>query len=471
MKIFEQIGDLVIDPNKPSIAIFDHGDMNKYKYCLTTVQTIEENLKDQFNFIHFGTNLNITKNYFKMNLKFVDGLKRKTDKSLPEDFNHFEYNDNMIQNSFKESFHELPEFEYILISADQQFLLPLTTYNEKDSTDYVKNRSNEFFDYLGNDPVILEDIDRTNERIIKNNFSKISPIAFSTNIQHYSFMAVKMLHDMGKLKKKVLSFLVDPIFYSPFFDKNNIPHQEYFFANDTRGTRNFKEFPIAQFQHLVYDEKMLNQNLDDWDEPEEVVQDHNFFFAGSLFHGKGDRPKLWHKFLSGITDEKSNFFIPIKKNGIIKKGAARTDAMTNKVQESFPELYEEVTNHPLFKDGVLPDKLEQVTSKYKYALIMRCVSSEDSLNFRPVLYAKQNILPFLDPMYDPDYLQIPEGIQNKLRVESAEDIERLIKYYNEHDDERQLLLKKLEHVFEIHKYSDSNFVKQKIKEVIPEFEF
>ena len=48
-----------------------------------------------------------------------------------------------------------------------------------------------------------------------------------------------------------------------------------------------------------------------------------------------------------------------------------------------------------YKEALLPSEVNDKTKRYKYGMIFRCVSINDSLNFRPVLYAYSDIVPFL----------------------------------------------------------------------------
>ena len=112
-------------------------------------------------------------------------------------------------------------------------------------------------------------------------------------------------------------------------------------------------------------------------------------------------------------------------------------------------MVNDIENHPNYAGFLLPHDVKKTIIKYKYTFILRCVSYDDSLNFRPVYYAYLKILPFLDPAYDPDCLQIPWEIQEKLLVKDSEDIAKKIEYFNKHDEERIQILEKLRTHFEI----------------------
>jgi len=100
-----------------------------------------------------------------------------------------------------------------------------------------------------------------------------------------------------------------------------------------------------------------------------------------------------------------------------------------------------------------PEEYEDTVKTFQYGLILRCISHCDSLNFRPILYARLRILPLLDPGYDPDYLQIPKDIQDKIRVKDSDDIAEKVKYFDKNTKEREELLNRLEDLFGVKTFS------------------
>jgi len=120
----------------------------------------------------------------------------------------------------------------------------------------------------------------------------------------------------------------------------------------------------------------------------------------------------------------------------------------NKVVEKFNELHQDVINHPMYADHLVPAEYEDVVKRYKYGMVFRCVSYYDSLNFRPILYARLRILPLLDPEYDPTFIQIPEEIQKHLIVRDDKEITERVRYFNENPQHREELLDQLEYKFE-----------------------
>jgi hypothetical protein len=178
------------------------------------------------------------------------------------------------------------------------------------------------------------------------------------------------------------------------------------------------------------------------------------FFAGTLFQDKGSRRFIWDKFLKDVKSDDCSYYIPLRKNGINKSKDGRSERAETTLKETaaFTELYNNVIEHKNYKEALLPSEVNDKTKRYKYGMIFRCVSINDSLNFRPVLYAYSDIVPFLDPQYDPDCLQIPKHIQEKLLVANAWDIDERIKYFNDNDSVRIEILNELKDLFNINQY-------------------
>lgn len=460
--IFELQGKLIIDESKPTIVFIDKGDQDNYTHIYGTARIFKKYLQEQYNIITFGAGCNLKDNYYEVKRNITLDLLRKKDCH-----DYIKKNALVINNWFKESFKDLPVIDYIILGTDDFFRLPLTKYTNKNDSVFLFNMDNEYFDYVGDDKVILQKIDKINDKIIKNYDKYVSPIAFSTKDYNLFMRAIQYINDTNRLKHNVIALSIDPAIYKPFFQKTNIPSKFYYFAEDKRGTRIFNQLDIAQIQHIIYDNKYL---YDDWEDT--TVKTHNMFFAGTIFQGKGTRKFIWNEFLKDIKTEKCSYYIPLRKNGIIKKKNGIAERHEELLKESeFNELYNEVINHPNFKGSIIPSELNTKTKRYKYGMVFRCVSINDSLNFRPVLYTYMNIVPFLDKQYDPEYLQIPKHIQDKLLVTSAKDIDDKIEFYNNNDDARIEILNELNELFKINEYINEpeKMIIEQIKKIIPEF--
>ena len=465
--IFELQGELSLDPKKKTIAFMDKGDHEGYTHVYGAARVIKEKLRDQFNIITIGAGCGLTNNYYEIKRQVTKRLLRKSD-----NLEYLQLNYKSIDVSMRNSFKDLPELEYIILGTDDMFRIPLIKYASKKMNVDLHRMQNEFFDYMGSDPKVLEQIDFLNNKVVTEWDILCSPISFSTQDYSLFMRAIDFINRTKRLKKSVIGFSIDPAIYTPFFEKLNIPAHFYYFADDKRGTRKFKKLDIAQLQHIIYDNQFKPPGFDNWDEPL-MEKTHNMFFAGTIFQTKGTRRFIWDEFLKNVRDEKSSFYVPLRKNGINKANNNKSEQRHNALvgDDDFSELYRDVTNHPNFKGSLLPHELNERTQRYKYGMIFRCVSINDSLNFRPVLYAYRDILPFFDYQYDPAYLQVPKSIQDRLIVRSAEDIQSKIEYFNAHDDERLELLEELKQLFEIHDYINKpeSMINREIKKIIPEY--
>ena len=463
--IFQLQGQLKIDETKPTIAFYDKGEINGFTHIYGPARVIKEELKKNYNIIEIGAGCKLENNYYEIKRSFKDSLLRKADS--PEDY--IEKNSAKIDAWLDESFEGLPELDYIILGTDDFFRLPLTTYTNKAHSEYLMSMQNEFFDYVGDDEEMLQKIDEVNDKVIKNWDKLVSPIAFSTCDYSIFMRSINHIHKMGKLKHKVIGFSIDPAIYTPFFDKLGVPADFFYFAEDKRGTRNFKQLDISQLQHIIFDNKFKPDTLDDWGDDEPVQKTGNFFFAGTIFQEKGSRKDMWDEFLKDIKSDDCSYFIPLRKNGIIKVRNGRSERAEDILAEhdELADLYNEVKDHKNFKGSLLPSELNDKTARFKYGMVFRCVSINDSLNFRPVLYSYMDIVPFLDYQYDPAYLQIPKNIQDKLVVRSASDIDEKIKFFNDNPSERELVLKELNELFHVQDYINNpeEMIKKQIDKI------
>lgn len=458
--IFKKIR-LDLDSTKKSIVVFDNGDPEKYTHTYGCSRTIAKKLADQFNIIYITTTSKAKeKNLYALDSKFLTELYRKKDHP-----NHIEKNNKMIIQSLKSSFIDIPELEYIIIGNADNFILPLTSYCSKNLSTDLNEKRNEFFDSLIDDNLIEE----INDNIVNNWDTRVSAYAFSTTKTNIFPHAAKVLSE--KLKNDCMSFVIDPTMYTPFFRLNKIPLRSYYFANDNRGTRNFNKFPIAQIQHMVYEKEKIWSPLEDQFISAEK-KTKNLLFYGTVFHTKGDKIETWKEFLKDFRDPDSKLFIPIKTNVAARTPSHNKKTDAERVRDLFPETYSEVVNHPnLSTQQMFPYDVNNLSMDYKYSLILRCVSSTESLNFRPVLCAFLNMLPFIDYKYDPENLQIPKEIRNELVVKNRLDIQNKIWYYNTNDKERLEMIKELRALFNIDEWLNNSdqMLHKAIQSVIKEY--
>jgi len=74
-----------------------------------------------------------------------------------------------------------------------------------------------------------------------------------------------------------------------------------------------------------------------------------------------------------------------------------------------------------------------ILKKCKTAFIARNVSANGGLTYRHIQYLYFDVLPIFDHLYDPDYLWIPKEFQDKLTVNSAEELRKVVEYYDKNE--------------------------------------
>ena len=375
-------------------------------------------------------------------------FKRANEVENEEDTN-WEYNRTILLDEFKKVFGEgyFQNLKKVLIFDPIDFILPLTSYVPKKEHPLLCERRNEFHDTVNEDAFELQKIAEGNLKVGQKFDSRCSVLAFGTHFKNISTNLVKYAFKESKSFEMAYAFINDPAFYTPIFEYEKIPFKAYYFKDDKRGSRDFYEFPLGELQHIVWDKRNKKTDLLSLSMGT-PKKDRSVFFAGTIFQEKGGRLELWERYLKNLKVPDAGLYIPLRSNGILHS-KANNDRFLNKVKDVFAELHEEVINHPHYQGHLVPDEYEEHVARYRYGILFRCVSYYDSLNFRPILYARLRILPFLDPQYDPAALQIPPYIQSKLLVYSHEDIAEKVKYFDEHPEEREKILDELEVIFSI----------------------
>lgn len=464
------------DPSRKNILILDNGNLDEYSNTRGVGRSIGGYFQTQrtdFNVIYISTTKCSVNNLLTLNLDYLSSNVKKRSK----DANATGHNTQFFKEQIKTLFKELCifEIEYFIGSNDTFFHLLMDTFVSKTKNELLNQRKNTFFDYLGDDPEIYQMIDETNTKIVNNFDYYISPSAFMSRHKWISFNLVSFLKESGILKHKCVFFLIDPTLYTPFFIKNKIPHTFCYFANDNRGTRNFTGVDISQIQHIIYDQKHLGSSLSDFTEKDENPK--NLIFYGTIFQEKGPRADMYYQFLHDFVDpdgdDLSDFFIPYIKNRAILFESSNKRGFNKNLKETFGQLYDDISNNKNVADNdkiLYANEIPSYLIQYKYTLILRCVSPEDSLNFRPVLSVLYDTLPFFDSLYDPDNLQIPPEFNEHLVVRNADDLMKKIAYYNEHEKERRSLVQRLRDHFRVDYYLEhpKEALQMQIQNIMPE---
>jgi len=373
---------------------------------------------------------------------------------------NWEYNREILLDEFKNCFGKdyFKNLKKILIFDPIDFILPLASYVSKKEHTALCERRNEFHDAVDPDENEKTKISEINQKIGMMFDARCSILAFGTHFKNVSVNLVKYAFKEADSFDTAYAFINDPAFYTPIFDYERIPFKAYYFQDDKRGTRNFYKFPLAELQHIIWDKQNKRKDLISNMDEEKPKKDRSVFFAGTIFQEKGGRINLWNLYLKDLRIPDAGLYIPLRANGILH-AKGNSGRYLNKVKDVFAELYQEVIDHPHYEGHLIPEEYEQQVARYRYGILFRCVSYFDSLNFRPILYARLRILPLLDPQYDPAALQIPPYIQSKLLVHSHEDIAERVKYFDEHIEEREQLLDDLEKLYSIETF-EKNWKKE-----------
>jgi hypothetical protein len=455
MNLFVKIHERT-NPGKPAVMLLFPRDFEKMEYIMGFGIPVLEYLSEKYHpIVITGENSDIThfKKYaevwgFSANRlgKLKDTAFKRAVEMEGEDDSNWEYNQKIVVEELAKSFGEgyFGNLHEVYIIDPIDFILPQTSYVSKKESELLCERKNEFHDTVNSDESEIEIIKRYNEKTGEKYYSRCSVLAFGSHNKNISMALIEWAVRQNPDFSRVLAFINDPAFYTPVFREKKIPFTALYFANDMRGTRQFHEFPIGQLQHLVWDERKKKKDL--LAIPTPIVKDRDFFFAGTIFQEKGGRVELYKRYLQDLNISNSSLFIPQRANGIVYT-KNNNDRFVNKLTDKFSELLGDVTAHPMYAGHLIPAEYEEEVKRYRYGLLLRCVSYYDSLNFRPILYARLGILPLIDPGYDPQGLQIPLEIQQHLQVSDAADIEKKVNYFNENPEHREELLKQLEYKF------------------------
>lgn len=433
------------DHNKENLLIITKKSSDNFSYLFGFVFEIIDLIKDHFNVIIIANEKNISNqpNVYSFNLSYYNKINDKKFKRKEELKENIEYNQQILVEEFEKCF----DFtvDKVIFAEDTWHMLPRTNYVPKKIDKYLAERQNEFHDYVGNDSERLALIRNEIEKVNKNFYSRISILAFSMFKINIMQNLVSWFNEKKKIKM-LYTFNIDPATWLHFFDYNNITNTKFYFENDKRGTRNFVKFPISHLQHLIYEPIRVG-------EYDSTKKEHDFFFMGTILQEKGDRIKLWETFFKNLRLPNSHLYIPNRANGIFKDKKSENSVYAQKnikkANDIFEDVLKEMKENPMWVGHILPIEVRKTISTYKYGFVAKCTSYEDSLNYRPVNYVFLNILPIFDKYYDPDFIQIPKHIQDKLTVTDSISLEEKIKYFNNHNEERLLLLKQLYDHFKI----------------------
>lgn len=447
-----------IDNTKESMIFIIKEPLYEYSHQFAFIGEFMDVLERKYNIIilSMANNTPNRKNYFVFNKREYDRLNQNVFKRKTEKDDSVEYNDAALYASLLESFNKYfhnIKIKNILLGFHEYLILPLISYVNDD--EFFKSRQNKFHDIVApkNSDLVNQATDYIKD-IGKRYNDRVSILAFSMYDKNLVSNLIVFLYHQYSIDM-VYTLNVDPSVFFGYLDYNNVKYKNYYYATDKRGTRNFDYFPLAHFQHIYTEHKYLEF-------PKDKTKTNEFFMSGSLIHhndgARSDDTFMLNylKPLETLNPEKNSMWSPIKLNGLYLKESQLTSAYSQKAKEKAFDLKNKfttyLTEHPLYKGFFLTKELTNKIISYKYGMILRCTTFEDSLNPRPVHYTYLGILPFLDPLYDPAYLCIPKHIQDKLVVYNGWDIIEKIKYFNNNENERLEILSELYELFKIDEF-------------------
>jgi len=467
-KLFQCENPKTLNPNKETLGIITKNSFLSKDFNINFgfVRELTNILSEMYNLVFIGEESdkvipNGMTNFYLFNHKRYGEINRTKFQRKKENDSNTENNTNVLFTEFDECFNF--KLDRILFANDIYYILPLTSYIGKDidPSGHLTSLQNEFHDYVGNDSSEIALRKKAVEKVCKSYDSRVSILAFSMFTKNLFINVVRFFHEKRGPLKCLYSFSVDPAAFLEIFDYYGIPQKRFYFADDNRGTRKFVEFPIAHLQHIIHEENVFGEIP--------INKKKDLFYIGTILHQKGHRKDMWEKYFKELRLDNSSMWIPIRANGLFisekqEKGHYGQTAK-KKAKEMFGNLTDEIQNHPMWEGHLYTKNVRQTLAEYKYGIVLRCVSFEDSLNPRPLFYSYMGILPFLDEGYDPEFISIPKSIQDKLVIRNHKDIESKVKYFNEHDNERVALLNELRLLFKIDEFKENwkNIIKEKFE--------
>ena len=431
----------------------------------------------------------ITYNKNKDDLVFIDCKHRINKKNLyiikyflnigkilSRDFNIYLFNICNNEKSCKDIMDLYPEFNYVFIDINDvkfdilkenpnahkdnknklinDFFIPELTFFNNIKGIFVcpsvlmtGDMDNEKFDSIkDNDIKAIEDL---NKNIISIDNKKMW--TYTAFLTKGTRIAIDLIcYIIEKYNCKCYQFIIDPAQFYHYFNKkyNAIT---YNFEDDFRGTRDLHEFPMGQLVYIY--------NYDIFDLKSFKEKENNFIYGGNVLIFKGNRMQDWLTFFDDFYYEKSTLHVS-NTNGIDNKRKPNKALLNHPL---YNKTIESIKNNKLNKGYIENEFFEKELNNYKYSFILKCISKNDSLNFRIYYMLIYNILPLIDSRYDEDNLQIPKKFKDKLLVNNSKDLVDKINYFENHLDEANNLLEEMKSYFINNNYKNENFILNEFK--------
>lgn len=309
------------------------------------------------------------------------------------------------------------------------------------------NDTNEFFDKIEiKDEKVYDNMNEINKKIAEGRLLLYT--AFSTKAQAILLDMCEYFHNNHNTP--IYQFIIDPgAYYIYLRDKCNAI--TYYFEDDNRGTRTLKEFPMGQLNYLY--NYNIHEGCKDFKDKE-----NNFIWGGAILLPKGNRINDYYTFINDFKFKDS--VLHISNTNSISKGKQVPKSLQT---EKFLKVIEDINNQPL-NAGLLDNKaFEEKLKDYKYTLILKCASTEDSLNFRIHYSLLFNMLPIIDNQYDQANIQIPKKFKDQLVVNNSSDIEKRLEFFENNKEVADNLLKEMQDYYLNEKYTNKDWYLEQFK--------
>lgn len=211
----------------------------------------------------------------------------------------------------------------------------------------------------------------------------------------------------------------------------------FYFVNDDRGLRDFKEFPSAQIQD-AYGKKQLTEV-----ELNEILDNKkaDFLFGGTFPYDVGYRLQDWVRYFENLS---VNATIRTQTDGTstITQSEIKDPLETKKFKgkkikdQSALDVIKSISVNPNVKPTVSQAEYHAEQKDYMFTIILKCFYGKyDSLNFRIYSSLANGVIPLLADNYDIDDLQVPEKFKRFLVVKDHTDIEAKVKFFKDYPEE------------------------------------
>ena len=192
----------------------------------------------------------------------------------------------------------------------------------------------------------------------------------------------------------------------------------FYFVKDTRGIRDFIQFPSSELQEAFGRNELSKNELNDILDNKK----HDFIFGGTFPYDVSYRLNDWKRFFNEL-DVDATIRTQTDGNSTITQSEIKDPLETKKFKgkkikdEAAFEVIRSISINKNVKPTVSQDEYHEEQKDYMFTIILKCFYGKyDSLNFRIYSSLANGVVPLLADDYDIDNLQIPEHFKKHLIV-------------------------------------------------------